>query len=75
MPTPRAPAKPSGALPGGLGKPARRALESAGYTCLERLAEASEAELGRLHGVGPKAIRQLREALAAVGRSLAAPAK
>jgi hypothetical protein len=58
-------------LPMGLSKPAQRALAAAGYTNLDRLAEISEAELGRLHGIGPKAMEQLRQALAAAGLSYA----
>ena len=56
-------------LPAGLSEPARRALASAGYTRLEHLATVSEKELLKLHGVGPKAIEQLRPALAAKGLS------
>ncbi len=52
-------------LPTKLAMPARRALDQAGITRLEQLAEISEAELKRLHGMGPKAIDQLREALGA----------
>jgi predicted flap endonuclease-1-like 5' DNA nuclease len=50
-------------LPAGLGKPAERALAQAGYVRLEQFAQVSEAELLRLHGVGPKAVRRLREVL------------
>jgi hypothetical protein len=50
-------------LPVGLSKPARRALAAAGYTTLEQLAQVSGADLGRMHGVGPKAIEQIRQAL------------
>ena len=46
-----------------IGAPATRALASVGVTRLEQLAGRSEAELLALHGVGPKAIRILREAL------------
>ena len=52
--------------PGGLpriGAPATRALSEAGYTDLDQLAGVPEAELGRLHGMGPKALRLIREAL------------
>ncbi len=59
-------------LPSGLAKPAQRALAAAGYTSLEQLTQVSETELGRMHGVGPKAIEQLRQALAAGGLSFAA---
>ena len=61
-------------LPGGLAAPARRALAEAGYSRLEQLTRITEAELGQLHGGGPKALRQLREALAATGRGFAAGA-
>lgn len=47
-----------------IGAPATRALIAAGYQRLEQLTQVSEAELLQLHGVGPKAIRILREALA-----------
>lgn len=58
-------------LPVGLSRPARRALVEAGYWRLEQLAEVSEAELKQLHGVGPKALEQLRSALSAKGLSFA----
>lgn len=48
-----------------IGAPATRALEAAGYTRLEQLTKVTEAELGRLHGMGPKALGILREALRA----------
>jgi hypothetical protein len=51
--------------------PAQRALEGAGYTRLEQLTKVTEAELLKLHGMGPKAIRILREALAERGWSFA----
>ena len=54
-----------------LPKPAQRALAAAGYVRLEQFAEVSEAELLKLHGVGPKATRMLGEALAARGLSFA----
>jgi predicted flap endonuclease-1-like 5' DNA nuclease len=55
-------------LPPGIGAPAERALTGAGYSRLEQLTHVTEAELGQLHGVGPKALRLLREALASSGR-------
>jgi hypothetical protein len=58
-------------LPNDLAAPARRALVAAGYLRLQRLTRVSEAELLALHGVGPKAIDQLRRALQANGRSFA----
>jgi hypothetical protein len=58
-------------LPGGLAKPAQRALAAAGYVSLEQLTAVSEAELLRLHGMGPKALEQLRRALVSRGLSFA----
>ncbi|MBK7219710.1 MAG: DNA-binding protein [Candidatus Promineofilum sp.] len=57
--------------PRAAGNPARRALELAGYTRLEQLAGTRSADLAKLHGVGPKALRVLAEALAARGLSFA----
>ena len=57
--------------PRGAGNPARRALEAAGYTRLEQLAGVRSADLAKLHGVGPKVLRVLAEALAARGLSFA----
>jgi hypothetical protein len=51
-------------FPPNLAAPARRALAGAGYSRLEDLTRVREAELKKLHGMGPKAIGQLREALA-----------
>ncbi|GGD84729.1 DUF1801 domain-containing protein [Paenibacillus nasutitermitis] len=59
-------------LPGGISKPARRALIGAGYGRLELLAKASEQEVLKLHGMGPKAMDPLRSALMAKGLSFAA---
>lgn len=58
----------------GLPRPAQRALAGAGYLRLEQLAEVGEAEVSRLHGVGPKAVAQLRRALAERGLSFAGEA-
>jgi DNA-directed RNA polymerase alpha subunit len=54
-----------------ISQPAQRALANAGYTDLGQLAAVSEREIARLHGMGPKALNQLREALAAHGLSFA----
>lgn len=59
----------SSKLPGKMSHPAQRALAHAGINCLEQVAQLSEAELLKLHGLGPKTIRQLREALEAAGLS------
>lgn len=56
-------------IPQNLGKPANRALEGAGYLRLEQVAEVSEKELMKLHGMGPKALERLREALFEKGLS------
>jgi uncharacterized protein YdhG (YjbR/CyaY superfamily) len=56
-------------FPRSIGNPARRALEHAGYTNLKELTKVSEAELGQLHGMGPKALGILRETLKAKGWS------
>jgi hypothetical protein len=58
-------------LPAELGRPARRALADAGYPWLEQLAGLGESQVGGLHGVGPKALGQLRRALTARGLSFA----
>ncbi len=52
-----------------LAQPAQRALAGAGIQNLEQLARFSEAEIRRLHGMGPKALVQLRRALADHGLS------
>ena len=59
-------AKPGevGDLPKAIGGPATRALAGAGITTLAQVASLSDAELLAMHGVGPKAVRILREALA-----------
>lgn len=59
------------AFPPELSNPARRALGAAGYTRLEQLTAVSEADLKRMHGMGPKGIEQLRRALAAKGLTFA----
>jgi predicted RecB family nuclease len=58
-------------LPPGLPRPAQRALTNAGYRRLEQLIRVSQAEVEGLHGVGPKALAQLRRALVANGLSFA----
>ena len=58
-------------FPPGVAQPALRALAAAGYTRLEQLAKVKEPDLLKLHGMGPKAIRLIREALEARGLSFA----
>jgi DNA-directed RNA polymerase alpha subunit len=50
-----------------IAQPAVRALASVGITQLSQLATVSKAELLELHGMGPKALGILEEALAAKG--------
>jgi hypothetical protein len=52
-----------------LAAPARRALLAAGYRRLEDLTEVSESDVAKLHGMGPNAMRALREALKERGLS------
>ncbi|QDB79869.1 DNA-binding protein [Georgenia wutianyii] len=54
-----------------VGAPAKRALTQAGVRTLEDVAAWSEDNLLALHGVGPRAVRILREALAEHDLSLA----
>lgn len=51
------------ALPPGLAAPARRALAGAGITQLEQFTKMTEADLSKLHGMGPKALGIIRAAL------------
>lgn len=52
-----------------IGNPATNALRHIGITQLEQLSTWSEAELLKVHGVGPKAVGILREAMQAKGLS------
>jgi hypothetical protein len=54
-------------FPAGLGKPAQRALTAAGYQHLKQLTQASRANLLKLHGMGPKTLGILQNALAKKG--------
>ena len=58
-------------FPPKLGSPARRALRRAGFSRLDQLTSVRESDLSRLHGMGAKAIGQLRVALAARGEGFA----
>ncbi len=57
-------------LPTSIGAPATRALVAAGYTELRQLGGVPSTELKKLHGMGPKALRLLQEALEQQGLSL-----
>jgi hypothetical protein len=52
-----------GALPKAIGRAATGALQAAGLTTLDAVRAADLDALLRLHGVGPKAVRILRELL------------
>ncbi|MBO9129394.1 DNA-binding protein [Bacillus sp. 165] len=56
-------------LPPGLAKPAQRALKGAGYLRLEQFTTVSESDVLQLHGMGPKALEQIRRSLADKGLS------
>ena len=58
-------------FPKGIGNPARQALHAVGWTTLAQVAEHTEAQLKQLHGVGPKALKVLRQALSDKGLSFA----
>ena len=58
-------------LPAGLSNPAQRALAGAGYVRLEQFTRVSEADVLKLHGMGPKAMDLIRRALSARGMSFA----
>ncbi len=57
-------------FPAGVSAPATRALVAAGYTELEQLNGVPVTDLQQLHGMGPKALRVLQEALEEIGLSL-----
>jgi predicted flap endonuclease-1-like 5' DNA nuclease len=59
--------RPVGDLPNEIGKTAARELSYNGITTLQQVAEHSKKELLAIHGVGPKAIAILENALAAKG--------
>lgn len=59
--------RPVGDLPNELGKTAPRALQAAGIDSLLKVSQHTETQLLAVHGVGPKAIRILRAALADQG--------
>lgn len=51
------------AFPVKLAAPAQRALANAGITSLKQLTKYTEAEVMKLHGMGPNAMKQLQQAL------------
>jgi predicted flap endonuclease-1-like 5' DNA nuclease len=62
------------AFPAGLSGPALRALAHAGIRTMAQLAQWTERDVGALHGMGPKGVRILREALAVQRRHFRRPA-
>lgn len=58
-----------GDLPKGIGRPATQALVGAGITTMAQVAQLTATELLAMHGVGPKVVRILREALGADSES------
>jgi hypothetical protein len=58
-------------LPATLAKPAQRALANAGISSLEQLSRFTEAEIARLHGMGPNAMEKLSEAMKLSGIAFA----
>ncbi|XID91906.1 RNA polymerase alpha subunit C-terminal domain-containing protein [Paenibacillaceae bacterium WGS1546] len=52
-----------------LSNPARRALEHEGITTLQELSRFTEREILRLHGMGPRSMPVLRDALQSQGLS------
>lgn len=65
--TPTPDVRPVGDLPDEIGKTAARELSNHGITTLELVAGHSKKELLAIHGVGPRAIAILGDALAAKG--------
>ena len=65
------PDQPENNLPPRLSAPALRALASVGVTRLEQLTTFTEKDIKKLHGMGPKGIKQLHEALEQHGLSFA----
>lgn len=58
-------------FPPAIGDPATGALLFAGYSRLEQLAQVTEADLIKLHGMGPKALGIIKQTLEAIGLSFA----
>ena len=54
-----------------ISKPANRELHNAGFYQLEQFTKVTESDILRIHGVGPKAVRILNEALKEKGLAFA----
>lgn len=61
--------KPTDKLPLKLAKPAQRALANAGITSLQQLSKYSEQEIALMHGIGPNALRVIKQELKKHGLS------
>lgn len=61
--------KPKKGFMAELAAPARRALENSGITTLKKLADYSEKDILKLHGMGKSSIPKLKEALRNEGYS------
>lgn len=59
--------KPADGFFGGLGAPARRALENAGINTVNLLSRKTKKEILKLHGMGLSSIPKLEEKLKAAG--------
>jgi uncharacterized protein YdhG (YjbR/CyaY superfamily) len=51
----------------GLAAPAQRALAAAGITSIKQLSKRTGRDIGRLHGLGPNAVKKLRSILQTSG--------
>ena len=67
MPKPNSAHPNRDAFPRTLGGPALRALAHANIRSVADLARWTERDLAQLHGMGPKGVLALREALSAAG--------
>lgn len=63
--------KPVEGFLSGMAAPARRALLGAGLTTLARVARRTEKEVSALHGMGPRAMDELRASLKKAGLTFA----
>ena len=61
------------AFPPGLSGPALRALAHAKIKSMSDLSKWTEADVGALHGMGPKGIRMLKDGLAKRGGGFRKP--
>lgn len=71
--TPSATHPNADAFPAGMSGPALRALANAGIRTVAQVATHSAAEISALHGMGPKGVRLLGDALVATGLRWRAP--